>query len=141
MSGPYDDIIEMPHHISKKHPRMSQADRAAQFSPFAALTGYDDAISETGRLTDGRVDLDDNEKALLALKLQAAFDDPEDPPLISITHFVKDPRKQGGSYITTHGKAKKYDNVGRAVVMQDSTKIYVDDILSIEIENYPINEC
>ena len=99
----YDDIINLPHHVSVTHPRMSQHDRAAQFAPFAALTGYDDEITEMGRITDNRPELDDTTKARLDCRLQILVDNAEERPSVSITFFKADERKNGGAYINIHG--------------------------------------
>ena len=103
MSGQYDDIIRLPHPDSPKHPRMSLYDRAAQFSPFAALTGHSAAIAETGRLTDRRVELDEYEMARVDAELQHLQELLPSRPTASITYFVPDERKNGGSYQTVTG--------------------------------------
>ncbi len=130
----YDDIINLPHHVSTKRPRMSMIDRAAQFSPFAALTGYDAAVKETARLTDQKRDLDDYEKVALDEKLRIAqeYSDTD----ITITYFKPDDRKSGGSYITATGKVKKIDNYERCVVLLDGLRIPIDDIMEIESEQF-----
>lgn len=130
----YDDIINLPHHTSNSRPHMSAHDRAAQFSPFAALTGYDAAITETGRLTDKRVELDEYRKADLnerLCKIQAQMDE---QPEVSITYFQPDKKKSGGAYITVTGCVKKIDAYERTVVMQDDTNIPIDGIFEIEDE-------
>ena len=96
----YEDIINLPHHISSKRPQMSMLDRAAQFSPFAALTGYDDAIHETGRLTDEKIDLSEEEKEALDRKQQILMERLCDHPALTVTYFVPDPKKSGGAYVT-----------------------------------------
>lgn len=136
MSGPYDDILDLPHHTSPTHPPMARSDRAAQFSPFAALTGYDDAISESGRLTQAKIELDEDEKASLDRRLRLSLGEADDPPEVSVTHFIRDSRKEGGAYVTTRGRVKKYDEVQRLITMQDGTSFYLDDILSAEVDGY-----
>lgn len=130
--GPYDDIIDLPHPTSTKHPRMPLADRAAQFSPFAALTGHEAAIRETARLTDRRVELDEDEKAALDRKLRLLTEHLEERPAVRITYFQADQRKDGGSYETADGSIKKLDDVERVVVMTDGRRIPIDDIYEIE---------
>lgn len=131
MSGNYDDIIDLPHPTSEKHPRMPAADRAAQFSPFAALTGYEAVIHETARLTDERIELNEDELAALDEKLRMVLERDEEPPLVSITYFQADDRKSGGSYNTAEGYIKKLDEFQRVIVMKDGRKIPVDDVIEI----------
>lgn len=130
--GNYDDIINLPHHVSTVHPHMSAIDRAAQFSPFAALTGHGAAISETARLTDARPDLDETKKEELDAKLQVIRTCLSMKPEIAITYFVQDTRKEGGSYLRAIGTVKKLDDIGHEVVMADGTSIPMNDIYEIE---------
>lgn len=132
MTDSYEDIIHLPHHVSKKHPRMSAIDRAAQFSPFAALTGYDDAVEETARLTEERIELDDYQKDVLGHRLQMLADRLGEHPEIAITYFEPDERKTGGAYVTSVGMVKKVDEFSRVVVMTDGTRIPFDEIIRIE---------
>lgn len=134
MTDNYDDLLHLPHPTSKKHPRMSRLDRAAQFSPFAALTGYDDAVKETARLTDQRVELSDDELAVLDERLRLVLAWEDEPPLVSVTWFNPDQRKEGGSYITTQGRIRKVDELKRVLVMEDGGKIPVDDIVELDSE-------
>lgn len=129
----YDDILHLPHHTSAKHPRMHQADRAAQFSPFAALTGYDAAILETARLTQECIELDENKKSLLNERLQIIRENISQCPEVAITHYVPDSKKSGGSYIQTIGSVKKIDEFNRIVVMADTPNIPIDRIYEIDI--------
>ena len=129
MTGPYDDILDLPHPTSKKHPRMSIAARAAQFAPFAALTGYGDAIKETARLTDQQLELDENEKALLNEKLLLLYQHLKEHPLVTITFFVPDTKKAGGSYQTITGSVKKLQGYERRLIMTDGTIIPIDSII------------
>lgn len=138
MMNQYDDIINLPHHSSTSRPRMSAHDRAAQFSPFAALTGYDSAIKETARLTDTRVELDEYSKADLNEKLCIIQDQIDQQPEVSITYFQADIMKSGGAYITVTGCVKKIDEYKHAVVMLDATKIMIDDIFEIDGELFRI---
>ena len=133
MKNPYEDIIHFPHPTSAKHPRMSMIERAAQFSPFAALTGYEDAIEETARLTDSKIELSEDEKATLDRKLRLIAENPAETE-ITITYFVPDERKAGGAYEVVAGPVKKIDRVGHAVVMVDGIKIAIEDIIAIEME-------
>ena len=128
----YDDIIDQPHHVSVTRPRMSMIDRAAQFSPFAALTGYDAAIKETGRLTDRRIELTEDSRAILDRKQQFLVDNLADHPEVSVTYFVPDERKSGGAYITVTGSVKKVDDYRRLLILTDGTKIPLDEILDME---------
>ncbi|MBT9135344.1 MAG: hypothetical protein DDT34_00395 [Firmicutes bacterium] len=132
MMNPYDDIINLPRHTSKSRPHMSAHDRAAQFSPFAALTGYDSAITETGRLTDNKVELDEYSKADLNEKLSKINGQIDEQPQVSITYFRPDKKKAGGTYITATGVVKKINPYERTVVMQDATMIPMDDISEID---------
>jgi uncharacterized protein (UPF0248 family) len=132
MTGAYDDIINLPHHVSATRPRMSAIDRAAQFSPFAALTGDDAAIKETVRLTDERVELDEIMKDVLSDRLQIIADRIKEHPEIAITYFQPDAKKKGGAYVTVTDTAKKVNEYERVVVMADGTVIPIDEIISID---------
>ena len=128
----YEDIINLPHHISATRPQMPMSDRAAQFSPFAALTGYDAAIKETGRLTDTKIELDDEGLNDLNAKFLFLVEHLKDEPEVSITYFKADERKAGGAYLEATGIVKKLDDFERMITMQDGEKISMDNILSIE---------
>ncbi len=132
MTGAYDDIINLPHHVSATRPHMAAIDRAAQFSPFAALTGYDAAIKETARRTDERVELDEYMKDALRDRLQIIADRIKEHPEIAITYFQPDAKKNGGTYVTAISTAKKIDEYERVVVMDDGTAIPIDEIISID---------
>ena len=127
----YEDIIDLPHHVSYRHPRMSRIDRAAQFAPFAALTGYGAAVEETARLTEGLTELDETARALLNEKLRMLADFLDSEPQISITYFRPDERKTGGSYVTVSGTIKMVDEYARTVVMTDQTVIPMEHIREI----------
>ena len=132
----YDDIINFPNPTSKKHPRMSLYDRAAQFSPFAALTGHDAAIQETARLTDEKVELDDDTLNRLNEQLNIIRNHIGTNESVSITYFVPDDRKSGGAYVTHSGTVKKIDEYERVVVMSDKTRIPIEQISEIgEVED------
>lgn len=128
----YDDIINLPHHVSSTRPRMAVSDRAAQFAPFAALVGHDEVIEETARLTDERALLDESEKSMLNAKLQMILERIDDVPQISITYFVPDTRKSGGAYRTVTGQVKTIDEYEHQVVMTDGTMIDIELIYAIE---------
>ena len=128
---PYEDIINLPHNVSPKRPQMSIQDRAAQFSPFAALTGYEDAIKETGRLTDVKIELSDEDRELLDQKQQYLQEHIGDRPEITITYFVPDEKKSGGAYISISGRMKRVDEYARQFVLTDGKKIPLDDIIDI----------
>ena len=132
MTGKYDDIIHLPHHVSNKRPHMAVIDRAAQFSPFAALTGYDAAVKETARLTDERVELDEYMKDAISHKLQIIEEGLEEQPKIAITYFQPDAKKNGGEYITLISTVKKIDQFRRLVVMTDDAVIHIDEIISLD---------
>ena len=134
MSSKYDEIMELPHHVSKTRQQMPMSDRAAQFAPFAALTGYDSAIKETGRLTDEKIELDEETLTVLDRKYQLLMDALDEAPEIEITYFKPDERKAGGKYVSATGTVKKVDDFERRITMQDGTKIPMDDVLSIDGE-------
>ena len=127
--GAYDDIINLPHPTSVKHPRMSMAERAAQFSPFAALVGHGAAIRETARLTDRRIELTEEEKAVLDEKLCLLLDTGGEAVF---TYFLPDEKKEGGSYVTAAGRVKKLDPLERRVVLTGGAVIPLEDIVEIE---------
>jgi hypothetical protein len=128
----YEDILNLPHHVSKTRPQMSMLDRAAQFSPFAALTGYDDAIKETGRLTDEKIEMDEDRKAALDMKQAYLIEMIDEQPEISITYFLPDTKKSGGAYVTVTGNLKRFDEYERLLILTDGKKIPMDDIADIE---------
>ena len=131
MSGKYDDILNLPHPTSAKHPRMPISDRAAIFSPFAALTGHGDAIQETARLTETRIELDEDTKAVLDLKQQILADKIDEWPEVSVVWFRPDEKKDGGQYVTTTGQLKKVDDIERTLRLVDGTTIPLDDVLEL----------
>lgn len=135
MTKTYDDIIHLPHHVSATRPQMPNIDRAAQFSPFAALTGYDAAIKETERLTDERIELDEYMKYALNERLQRIADRLDSHPEIKITYFQPDRKKNGGTYVTMNSSVKKIDMYERVIIMVDGTAIPIDEIINIEGED------
>ena len=134
MNNRYNEIINLPHHVSKTRPQMPMSDRAAQFAPFAALTGYDAAIKETGRLTDEKIEMDEEALNILNMKFQILVDSLDDEPEVTFTYFKPDERKAGGAYIEITGTVKKVDDFERLIVMQNGTKMPMDDIQNIEGE-------
>ena len=132
MSGNYEDILYLPHHVSGTRRQMSMTDRAAQFSPFAALTGYDAAIRETSRLTDSSVDLEGDEKAVLNGRLQLLSRCLDREPRITVTYFVPDRRKSGGAYETVEGRVRKIYPLEHALFLEDGTRIPFDRIRYLE---------
>ena len=131
MTNRYDDIIHFQHPTSSRHPRMAAIDWAAQFSPFAALTGYQGTIRETSRLTEAKAELDENELAALDRKLRLLTDRLTDCPEVSITYFKPDDKKAGGSYQIITGTVKIIDVYKQAVILMDTTVIPISDIFEI----------
>ena len=127
----YEDIINLPHHVSPTRPQMPLSDRAAQFAPFAALTGYDSAIKETGRLTDERIELDEEALAALDRKYQLLIEALADAPEVTIIYFQPDERKAGGQYVSATGTVKKVDTFGRRILLQDGTRIPLDSVYDL----------
>lgn len=136
----YKDIINLPHKQSSKRPHMSLLDRAAQFAPFAALVGYDDAIKETGRLTDERIEMSEENLAVLNTRYQILADNLHKEQEVTITYFVPDIYKTGGSYITTTGVVKKLDTYERLITMVDGTRILMDDVLTLDGDIFSADE-
>ena len=128
----YNDIIDLPHHVSSTYPPMRRIDRAAQFSPFAALAGYDAAIQETGRLTEQRIDLTEESKVVLDLKLHLLMQSGEKHPQVRIKYFVPDPRKDGGEYVIAEGRVKRIQQIQRMLIFTDGRLISLDDVVDIE---------
>ncbi len=131
-SGKYDDIINLPHPTPTCKPRMSRLDRAAQFAPFAALTGYEAVVEEAARLTDARSTLTEDMKTLLNDKMQIILDSLDSQPFVIIAYFVPDERKAGGSYVEASGIVEKIDGFERCIIMKDGTKIPIEQIRGIE---------
>ena len=127
----YEDIINMPHHVSERHPQMSIEGRAAQFAPFAALTGYSDAVRETARLTEKRIEIDEGLKLKLNDKLQKIIKNINTNPKITFTYFVYDDKKEGGKYVNKTGCVKKIDIGKECIILTDKTKIPINEIINI----------
>ena len=128
----YSDIINLPHHQSKNRPHMSNFDRAAQFSPFAALKGYDDEIDEAARLTDTQIDADEERIREINEKLLLLKESASQHPLVAITYFKPDDKKDGGAYLTAEGALKKLDEYNRQLLLSTNVKIQFDDIIKID---------
>ena len=131
MPTPYDDIIHLPHHVSQNHPQMPLRDRAAQFAPFAALTGYEAAVGETARLTAERRELDAQEAAELNRRLTDLATRLKDRPEVTIEYFVPDERKAGGAYVTVSGRVRHISVSEKVLVMEDGVVIALEDIATI----------
>lgn len=132
MTNSYDDIINLPRHVSATRPQMPKIKRAAQFAPFAALNGHEAAVKETARLTDERIELDEYIKDAINAKLQFIADRIQDHPEIAVTYFQPDSKKTGGAYVTASGTVKKIDEYTRVILMGDGTVIPIAEIISID---------
>ena len=130
----YDDIINLPHHVSVKHPPMSRSDRAAQFGAFSALTGHEDAIAETGRLTFKKRELTEYTMQVLNEKLKIIKDNLESLPVVRVTYFKPDELKEGGHYVEFEGRVRRIDEVARLVIFDDETQIQIDSIYNIDFK-------
>ena len=130
----YDDIINMKHYSSPNRPRMSRVKRAAQFAPFAALTGYDAAVAETARLTDKKHELTEDESIIISIQLQILSENADSKPEVTITHFVPDSRKNGGAYEKNMGNVKRVNKEEMKVIFTNGTAIDISDICRIEGE-------
>ncbi len=128
----YNDIINLPHPVSQKHPQMSLYDRAAQFSPFAALTGHEEAIRETARQTEAWVDLDEDRKEELNEKMQEMVEHLNEAPEVTLTYFKEDEKKEGGSYVTVTGRIKKWREYEQQLVLEDGTVVALEKVFGIE---------
>ena len=134
MRGKYDDIINLPHHTSTKHPRMTRTARAAQFAPFAALTGLDDEMEETARLTDKKITLDEEQKQVINRELLFIKNNPQRDIPVIVTFFKSDGRKDGGAYIEKEVRIKKIDEINRKLILSDYSEIKIDDLFSVRIK-------
>lgn len=131
---PYEDIVDLPHHVSRKHPQPTMADRAARFAPFAAITGYEEMVLEEARVTDDRIEMDESSKAALNEKLNMILEFIDEQPEIMITYFEPDKRKVGGAHVTVIGTVKRIDEYEHLVIMTDGKKINIDDIYNLQSE-------
>ena len=136
----YEDIINLPHHVSKKHPPMSLYARSAQFAPFAALTGYEDAVKETARETSEKIELDEEMKIILDGKIQILLEKIKRNVEVSITYFIEDLKKDGGKYVTVCGIIKRIDAYKQCIYLADNTEIPMDNIIDISGEVFKLNE-
>ena len=139
MKTPYDDIIHLPHHVSKRHPQMPLYNRAAQFAPFAALSGHDAAVGETARQTDEQHDLSQSERDRLDHKMSRLLHS-EERPEVGITYFLPDKRKSGGQYRTVTGTIKKVDGIEGRIVLTDGTVIPLDSVSDMRSEVFDREE-
>lgn len=128
---PYEDIVNLPPHISKRHPQPSMVDRAARFAPFAAITGYEEMVLEEARVTEERVDLDEGALSLLNEKLNMIQEFLDEEPEVTITYFEPDKKKSGGAYVNITGIVKRIDEYEHFVIMTDGKKIRIEDIYAI----------
>lgn len=134
MSGPYDNIINLPHPTSKRHPRMSLHDRAAQFSPFAALSGHAAALAETTRLTDRKIELDEDTRAELDRRQAVLLEQISEQPEITVTWFQPDAKKDGGRYIVSTGRLKRIHEADQVLILVDGLRIPIGDVVELESE-------
>lgn len=132
MSGVYDDILHLPRPQSKKHTPMPMEDRAAQFLPFSALTGYDAAVSETARLTEDRIELDPQEAERLGERLAELAKRQKEQPELSLLYYVPDARKAGGAYVTVSGRLRKITDFPRCIYLTDGSEVPIEDIIAVE---------
>ena len=133
MTDNYDDIINLPHHVSSKHPQMSMMNRAAQFAPFAALTGHAAAIEETARLTDEQQELAEEDSDALNQKMVYLREVINEHPTITITYFEPDKKKAGGKYKSTEGQLKNIDDYNQSIVLKSGEVIFLQSILDIQL--------
>lgn len=135
----YEDIVDLPHHVSKKHPQPTMMERAARFSPFAAITGYEEMVLEEARTTDEFLELDEGTKSVLNAKLQLVQELLPKQPEITFTFFQPDKRKDGGAYVTKTGTVKRIDEYEQLVVMTDGMRIPINYIFEIESDDIRID--
>lgn len=127
----YEDIINLPHHVSKKHPKMSLEGRSAQFAPFAALNGYDELIKETARDTNQRIEINEEQKSIINEKLLLIKEQLHTKPNIIVTYFIPDSKKDGGEYITITGKIIKIDEYKQRLILDNKIEIPISEIIEI----------
>lgn len=129
---PYEDIVNLPPHISKRHPQPTMIERAARFAPFAAITGYEEMVLEEARVTEERIEMDEGTLAILNEKLNIIHESLDSEPIIKITYFEPDKKKSGGAYVSVTGTVKRIDEYERIVIMSDGKKIPIDEIFGLE---------
>jgi len=132
MTDNYNDIINLPHHVSTRHPQMSMMNRAAQFAPFAALTGHSAAIEETARLTESQQELADEDSEILNQKMAYLREAINEHPTISITYFEPDKRKSGGRYMSIEGQLQNIDDYNQTIVLKNGETIPLKSVLDIQ---------
>lgn len=132
--NPYEDMLELSHPVSKIHPQMPRRDRAAQFAPFAALTGYEEAVREAARFTEEKMILDEDSKEQLDWKLRCLQDKVKEKPAITVTCFLKDEKKKGGKYVTVTGVLKKIDSYTHQFVLESGEEISLEDIVYLNLD-------
>ena len=132
-SEKYEDIISLPHYVSKKHPQMSLKERSAQFAPFAALTGYNNAIRETSRLTTEKKEIDEELKIILDSKIKRIQEQIQNKPKATFTYFTQDLKKDGGIYITVTGNVEKIDVYKKLIILVDKTEIPISEVIEIGV--------
>lgn len=138
--SPYEDIINLPHHVSRKHPPMDREKRAAQFMPFRALTGHEEAVAETARLTERKIDLSEEERADLDARLRILESHLRDRPLVRVTYFLADEFKEGGSYEMLEGRLRRIDPYEKRLVFAQGERIPLEDIFSLEGDIFSMAE-
>ena len=140
MKFPYDDIVNLPHHVSGTHPPMPRKDRAAQFAPFAALTGHDDAVSETARLTDSETDLSESDAEELNRRHRILTEHLAEKPPVTFVYFIPDEKKSGGKYMSKTGNVSKIDEYERVYILTDHSRIPMDHLFSMDGDLFYANE-
>ena len=133
MTGPYDDIINLPHPTSAKHPRMPLSDRAAQFAPFAALSDHSAALAETARLTEERPEMSEEQKAAINDALMELLSRIRERPEAEIVYFRPDARKAGGECVTKRGNVRRIDEANREMLFADGEKVQLESIVNASI--------
>jgi hypothetical protein len=129
----YEDMVYMPHHVSLRHPRMSRRNRAAQFAPFAAVTGHESSVREASRITEEKINLDDSYKEELNTKLMIVLKQTKEKRTAIITYFMKDNNKPGGSYLSVQGIVEKFDEFKKIIILENGINIPIDDVYDIKI--------
>ena len=129
---PYEDIIDVPHHVSKKHPEPTMLERAARFHPFAAITGYEEMVLEAARITQTRIDLDEEALTVINEKLNMLRESLDGEPRVTVTYFEPDKKKNGGAYVSVTDTVKVIDEYEQIVIMGENRKIPIKEIYSIE---------
>ena len=133
-SDKYNDIINLPHHVSEKHARMTIEERSAQFAPFSALTGYDDVIKETARETNNRIEINEEQKTILNKKLLLIKEKIHNKPKIAVTYFIPDVKKDGGKYIEVTENVVKIDEYDRKIILENGEKVPIEEIIEISLK-------